>query len=112
MSEQQWWPSAEEIHVMEQQWPTADAKLDEQLERLRQGIPNLEQEIGLTGGSVLFAYMRGFLLQSRLVHGLGAVEATEIMCAAAFTRLARATGAEDDMSQFEYESEVNPNDHN
>jgi hypothetical protein len=92
-------PTAEHIHIMEQQWPTANAALDDQLNQFRKGIPSLEEKIGLTGPSVTFAYMRGFLLKSRMANGEAAVEAIEIMCAAAFTRLINDVRTQDNTAQ-------------
>jgi hypothetical protein len=90
------------VHTMEQQWPTANIVLDEQLDMFRRNISQLEQEIGLTGDSLAFAYMRAFITQSRMENGMGAVVSTEIMCAAAFTRLTRVSPrATDDMTGFE-----------
>lgn len=96
-----WRPSVKDIHDMEQQWPMASEQLSRELEVLRAGIPELEKQFGLSGPTITFAYMRGFLLKSRLQYGMGAVMDTEIMCAAAFAELTRATRAEDDMSPFE-----------
>jgi hypothetical protein len=95
-------PTAEDIHHMEQQWAIANAKLDEFLAVLRHDIPVVKKVSGLTDDSIAFSYMWGFIKKSHAEGGSSAVKMTEVMCAAAFTRLVRATRAEDDMSQFEW----------
>jgi hypothetical protein len=101
-------PTPEQIHTMDQQWMYFNNQLDEHLERFRQDIPAVTAATGLHGTSVVFAAVWGHIKQAqadeekRSAGRRGenkAVKMTEVMCAAALTRLLKESQTQQNTSE-------------
>jgi len=107
MSDDQLHPTPEQIHQLEQRWAYAENALDQILESLRDDIPKVSQATGLSDGSIVFDYMQAFIMTKEKQgsnHWF-----TVVMCAAAMTRLARASRADDELLT-RLDKEINDND--
>lgn len=101
MGEWQYNPSPEEVHKCEQRWSSAETLLDQVIEKLSANEAHLKETFGLSDASMTFDYMLTYL-KYRHSQNLAEVQMTEVVCAAALTRLARrAAGTDNDMAQFE-----------
>lgn len=94
-------PTPEQIHQLEQRWAFAEQMLDGALEALRHDIPIVSKATGLSDNSIVFDFMHAFIMQQELRVG-NSHQFTVAMCAAAMTRLARASrAAEEVLAQLE-----------
>lgn len=87
------------VHALEQNWAQANALLDEVLKALIVDVPILAEATGLSDGSVVYEHARMYFRVQDSVSPMN-ILTTEILCAAAFTRLA-LKGREIDISELE-----------
>lgn len=95
-------PSPEEIHRCEQRWGDAETLLARVMEKVLKDAPEaLKKVYGLSDASIVFDYMLTFIKVQHMSDS-ASIRVTEVVCAAALTKLARsATGTDNDMAQFE-----------
>lgn len=94
----------DQIHLAEQRWAAAQDVLDVNLSQLIKNAPVVAKLAGTADTSMLFDFMWASLMTQEEAdpesHKL-----VVIMCAAAFTRLARAPRAEDPLAQLDPDHE-------
>ena len=100
-------PTVEQIHQMEQRWAYAEQVLDGMLDAFRQDIPKLFEITGLSDGSIAFDYVYTFIM-GKEAQGSDH-RFTVALCAAAMTRLARASRADEELLT-RLDKEINDND--
>lgn len=85
------------IHGAEQVWAQADEHLGKIIANLQLMEPNIyEQAAGNDDASVLYDYLKGFITRSAKTDP-GALDTSLLMCAAAITRLVRASRTDTDI---------------
>lgn len=101
------------VHKSEQSWAAASQSLDNVLNYVRTQEPELYRIAGgNTDASVLFDYMKGYIVESeRQAPGNVGHMATVLFCAAAITRLVRAPLTNDALAQLDKEIEDNDDHH-
>lgn len=97
------------VHKSEQSWAGASESLDKVVAYVRSQEPELYRIAGgNTDASVLFDYMKGYIVESeRQAPGSMGHMATVLFCAAAITRLVRAPLTNDALAQLDKEIEDN-----
>lgn len=88
-------PTPHQIHLLEQRWAFAEQMLDGILGAIQHDIPVVADVTGLSDGSMTFDYVHAFIV-ARQMQGEDPRYAV-FMCAAAITRLARASRADNDL---------------
>lgn len=78
------------IHNEEQFWAEAGLHLDHVMEMLTAELPEVYRIAGNTDDSVIFSWLRHYIVAAEKEFGPLAHLTTVLMCAAAITRLARA----------------------
>lgn len=97
-------PSDEQMAAMKRRWDNANQQLDTILDHfMNEMLPMVEQETQIYDAAMTFEYFLQFILKA---DGEGRFAVTEIMCAAAFTRLARAPRANEDNLLAQLEKEL------
>lgn len=92
-------PTPEQVHILEQKWMIASDLFDKALSHLVSDIPVIKDMTGLSDASILYDYVHAYFKVQRETD-ISNVIMTEIMCAAAFTKLA-LRGQEINMTEFE-----------
>jgi hypothetical protein len=93
-----------QIHLAEQRWAAAQEVLDINLKQLLENVPHITEIAGTSDTSMLFDFMWASIMKQEQVDP-AAHAITVVMCAAAFTRLARASRAEDPLAQLDPDNE-------
>jgi hypothetical protein len=83
--------------------------LDQHLGMLRNDIPGIADATGITDTSMIFDYMWAAIMKREMMDP-DAHKFTQVMCAAAFTRLARLAPRVDDDPLARLENEINDDD--
>jgi hypothetical protein len=91
-------PTPEQIHDLEQKWMIASGVLDHLMEAVETAPVALKIVTGLSDTSILFDYILTFI-KNRNKGNPESAKMTEVLCAAALTRLALGQGI--DMTAFE-----------
>lgn len=78
------------IHNEEQFWAEAGVHLDRVLEILKAELPEIYTVAENNDDSVVFSWLRNYIVKAELEFGPIAHLTTVLMCSAAITRLARA----------------------
>jgi hypothetical protein len=95
------------IHIAEQMWATMSQRLDQIIEYVRSEEPQIYEVGGNTDASVLFDWMKYYIVTNERAFGEQAEVMTLLMCAAAITRLVRAPLTDDVLAQLDKEIEGN-----
>jgi phage gp36-like protein len=95
-------PTAAQIHEIETRYAVANSMMDTALAALKHDMPIINAAAGLSDASILFDYVLSFIRHRHQVDPTAFVT-TEIMCAAAFTKLAQGSSADDILAQYENE---------
>lgn len=91
-----------QIVELEHRWVNARTLLDKLLQVVTHDVPILNQITGLSDASLLFDFVYSFVMAQHNTGGPDAVQTTEVILAAAITKLARIQlGLDSDMSAFE-----------
>lgn len=98
------------IHNEEQFYATAGDHLDTMLAKLTEQLPEIHRKAGDNSDpSVVFSWLRSYIVEAEKEFGPGAHLTTILMCAAALTRLVCAPHTDTDpLAQLE--RELNQND--
>lgn len=84
------------IHQTEQVYSRVRNHLDMILAHVRDSEPQLYRIAATDDPSALFDFVKGYILASEREHGQEAHNVTILMCAAAITRLVRASRTDED----------------
>lgn len=94
------------IHGAEQLWADASKCLDNFLAYLREQLPDLHEIVGgNTDPSIVFDFMKSYIVESELSSPGTGHKATILFCAAAITRLVSAPLTDDVLAQLDKEME-------
>lgn len=100
-------PNAQQLNRLEQKWHNANTILERVMETLKADIPALEAHFGQSDAAITYDWAMHCILNSYKTNPETAQKQTQLLCAAALTRLARASRIEDrdhvDMTPFESE---------
>jgi hypothetical protein len=99
------------IHTEDQFWADAGVHLDKVLAEVREKLPEIYEEGGNTDSSVVFAWLRHYIITAERQWGPVAHLTTVLMCAAAITRLVGAPLTNDVLAQLEKDMETGNDDH-
>ena len=94
------------VHASEQMWARAQEGFDQIVAYIKSEEAGIYEFAGNTDASVLFDYMKNYIIQAEVEHGSGAHLATILWCAVAITRLVRAPRTEQDDPLAQLEKEI------
>jgi hypothetical protein len=101
----QWNPNTDPrtIHHAEQVWADVSAHLDRVIAMITEQEPQIYLVAGNSDSSVLFDFMKGYIVDAERENGLASHLTTVLMCAAAITRIVRAPRTNDPLAQLDKE---------
>lgn len=91
------------IHGAEQMWAQGSAYLDQVIKHVREHEPAIYGNVGNTDSSVLYDWLKAFIITAEQDGNPTAHDVTILMCAAAITRLVRAPRTDDPLAQLDKE---------
>ena len=97
------------VHAAEQAWATTQSQLENVINMFRNAEGDIYQHAQNTDDSVLFDYIKGYIITAENEQGHAGHIMTVIMCAAALTKLVRAPRTTDDpLAQLDWNIGDNP----
>lgn len=93
------------IHNEDQFWAEAGTHLDKVMQMIGEKLPEIYDEGGNTDPSVLFSWLRHYIVQAERDYGMVAHLTTVLMCAAAITRLVEAPSTNDVLAHLDWKED-------